>query len=85
MPLIGSVEYRNAWAPPLPVTNVSGLQKTVNGVTYTLIVAHRAFNYPSTPYPGPSDIFFRNMFTTGYNTKSLNYQIFGHSQIQIIM
>ena len=47
---------------------VTGLQKTVGGATYTLIMAHRAFNYPSSPFPGPSDTFFQNMFTTGYNT-----------------
>jgi hypothetical protein len=48
---------------------VTGLQKTVGGTTYTLIVAHRAFNYPSTPFPGPSDTFFQSMFNTGYNTQ----------------
>jgi hypothetical protein len=45
----------------------SGLTKTISGVNYTLIVAHRSYSYPSS-YPGPSDLFFRNMFTTGYNT-----------------
>ena len=70
MPFINSVErvYGFATLPPVS-NNVVGLQKTIGGVTYTLIVAHRAFNYPTTPYPGPSDEFFRNMFTTGYNTQ----------------
>ena len=65
--LPGSYGYgRGAVPAAQPV--VTGLQKTIGGVTYTLIMAHRAFNYPTTPYPGPSDLFFRSMFTTGYNT-----------------
>lgn len=44
-----------------------GLQKTVGGVTYTLIAAHKAFNYPTTPYPGPSDSNFRVFFTSSMN------------------
>ena len=69
MPFLNSVERVYSFATIPPVSNVTGLQKTVGGSTYTLIVAHRAFNYPTTPYPGPSDIFFRNMFTTGFNTQ----------------
>lgn len=69
MPFLNSVERVFAFASPPSVPSVSGLQKTVGGVTYTLVMAHRAFNYPTTPYPGPSDIFFRDMFTTGYNTQ----------------
>ena len=51
------------------IISIPGINKVIDGVTYTLIMAHRAFRYPTSPYPGPSDIFFRNMFTTGYNTQ----------------
>lgn len=53
-----------------PQQPVTGLQKIVNGVTYTLVMAHKAFDYNllSTTTPGPSDTFFRNMFSVGYNT-----------------
>ena len=69
MPFLGSVEANFGYGRNIQSAPTTGLTKTVGGVTYTLIMAHRAFNYPSTPYPGPSDTFFRNMFTTGYNTQ----------------
>lgn len=65
----GTMAYGRPAQARAAAAPVSGLQKTVGGVTYTLIMAHRAFNYPSTPFPGPSDQFFQNMFTTGYNTQ----------------
>lgn len=61
--------YGRPKGPPSAGASVTGLQKTVGGATYTLIMAHRAFNYPTSPFPGPSDQFFQNMFTTGYNTQ----------------
>lgn len=46
------------------------ITKTVNGATYSLMVAHRAYDYgaSSSSLPGPSDLFFRSMFSTGQNT-----------------
>ncbi len=68
MPVVSMMAARGFGRVPRPLSIVQGLQKTVGGVTYTLIMAHKAYNYPSTPFPGASDTFFRNMFTTGQNT-----------------
>ena len=69
MPFIGASGGVFGYGRRPAGASLTGLQKTVGGVTYTLIMAHRAFNYPVTPFPGPSDTFFQNMFTTGYNTQ----------------
>lgn len=51
----------------------SNLTKIVNGETYTLIMAHKAYNYPVTTIPTSSDTFFRSMFSQGYNTSMTSF------------
>jgi hypothetical protein len=51
MPFVSSTgNFGYGRQPPPSGSSVTGLTKTVGGSTYTLIVAHRAFNYPTTPY-----------------------------------